>query len=373
MPLTFVVGMPRSGGTMLARVLNLHPDVLCVNEFITNLTRITHEKAFPISVMNGAELWKILESPYHLFDVAANDGVPYPELCYPYGIGRFDPASGPLWPQTVMEPGRGVPIISHMTLPVLTDDPDALFDRLAAEVPAWPARPAAEQYRALFGFLAGLLGRTVVVERSSTSLGLVPLLRALFPEARFVHMHRNGPDCALALSRHPLFRLAGLRAAAARNTGLNSWEEIQTEWRRIVEQGKLPKEFSGLIARPFNVEWFMSYDIPLPFFGGMWSRTLVEGLQGLTELPADSWTSLAYEDLLESGEAELTRLAGYLGVAAPAGWLDAASQLIAERQAGTPQAGAADLDPGVLAALERSCEQGTQAIRATGRSNKEVA
>src|SRR5437899_860494 len=82
------------------------------------------------------------------------------------------------------------------------------FVELAAEVPRWPRRPAARQYQALFGHLAGRLGRPVVVERSAASLHLIGLLREQFPAARFVHLHRDGPDCALSMSHHPIFRRA---------------------------------------------------------------------------------------------------------------------------------------------------------------------
>ncbi|HEY1618748.1 MAG TPA: hypothetical protein VGG25_14090 [Streptosporangiaceae bacterium] len=57
-------------------------------------------------------------------------------------------------------------MICHSTLSLLSDDPDGLLDVLAAELPGWPRRSAAGQYRALFAFLAGYLGRPVVVERS---------------------------------------------------------------------------------------------------------------------------------------------------------------------------------------------------------------
>ena len=99
---------------------------------------------------------------------------------------------------------------------MLGADPDWLFDELAAEVPRWPRRPAAAQYQDLFGYLAKTLGRPVVVERSASSLHLIPLLHAQFPAARFVHLHRDGPDCALSMSRHPAFRREILALGAVR-------------------------------------------------------------------------------------------------------------------------------------------------------------
>jgi hypothetical protein len=350
---------------MLSRILHRHPDVLSVNEFFGTLMRVMHNKVFPISEMDGKELWQMLTMPFPFFDAAIRDGLPFPELCYPYEVGRFNPVAGPA-PRAgeLTRPGTGVPMISHMTLPLLADDPDALFGRLEAEVTGWPVRPAAEQYLAFFTFLAGQLGRTVIVERSATTIDVVGLLRQQFPDARFVLLHRDGPDNALALSRHPMYRMAGLRAEAMRALQLTSWEEIETELRRLYELNQLPQELMGLIVWPFDAERFMSHPVPPAFFGGLWSRMLTDSLPALGELPAGAWTSMAYESLLADTAPELTRLAGYLGIEAAPDWLAGAAELTSGRRAGE----AAQLPPDELAALRAACAPGTEAIAALERT-----
>jgi len=186
-PLTFVVGTGRCGSTLLSRVLREHPDVLCMSEFfgILRLAGASGRSGFPVGDLTGAELWDLLARPFPMLDAMVAAGLQTAEMIYPFGTGRFEPATG-------------VPLISHFALPMLAADPDELFGELAAEVPRWPRRPAALQYQALFGYLAGRLGRPVVVERSAASLHLVGLLHEQFPDARFVHLHR---DPAASLTR----------------------------------------------------------------------------------------------------------------------------------------------------------------------------
>ena len=193
MRLTFVVGTGRCGSTILSRILRAPPDVLSLSDFFGTVRAAAQGAPFLDRDLDGRELWQLLASPFPMLDEMISSGLRIAELGYPFGRGRFCPSTG-------------VPLICHYVLPMLTPDPDALFDRLCDQIPAWPRRPAAAQYEALFGYLAGLFGRQIVVERSAASLNLIGALHERFPGARFVHMHRNGPDCALSMSRHPVFR-----------------------------------------------------------------------------------------------------------------------------------------------------------------------
>jgi len=229
-------------------------------------------------------------------------------------------------------------------LPMLSDDPDALFDLLAAEVVSWPVRTPADQFRALFAFLSELFGKSVVVERSGVSIDAVPQLRQQFPEARFVLIHRDGPDCALSMSRHPVFRLRGL------------WAEV----KRLHGEGPDLEQFRGLITPPFDAERFMSYPIPLTFFGEFWSTLLCQGVPVLAELPPGGWTSLRYEDLLSHWATELARIAAFVGVAATPRWLSAAAAIINGHRPAS--AATSELGPADLAAIREACMPGAQAI-----------
>jgi hypothetical protein len=348
-PLTFIVGSARCGSTMLSQILHRHPDVLSLSEFLTAMKAARHSKEFPVEEMDGAQFWDLLSQQAPVPGSLARDAARITRLQapgprYTDGTGRFAIAAG-------------VPLIAKRVLPMLTDDPDALFDRLAAEVPGWPLRSAAGHYRALFGLLAGLLGRRVVVERSGGSLRLVKLLHRQFPGARFVHLYRDGVDCALSMSRHITSRRAELTAEAARLAGLApdaSWDEVQEALPR------LPPEFADIVGWPFDLDKLMAYPLPLTVFGARWSRVVCEGLAELAGLPGGSWTSLRYEDLLNQPETELTRLASFIGVAPEPGWLAGAGQLVDPGRAGR----GGGLDPAELAALRDICRPGTDAIAA---------
>ncbi|MFI0487632.1 sulfotransferase [Actinomadura sp. 9N215] len=339
---TFVVSTGRCGSTLLSHLLNLHPEVLSASEFLNVVTEGGRSDGFPAAGMDGRELWRRASSSHPDVDGYVLAGMRAGEMIYPYETGRFRAETG-------------IPLICHCLLPMLTDDPDALFDRLAAEVPGWPRRAAADQYRALLDHLAGLLGRRVVVERSGGSLSLIPQLAERYPEARFVHMHRDGADTALSMSRHPATRHALLTQRAAATAGLPrsaSWEQIRAA---------APPEFDGLLTAPYDGERFMAYPIPLPFFAWMWNAMVKAGTEALERLPARRWTGLAYERLVADPDAELTRLAGFVGVSAPPSWLDAARALIDRSRTGSA---AAKLAPDALAALRAACEPGARAIEA---------
>jgi hypothetical protein len=341
--LTFVVGTGRCGSTMLSRILRMHPDVLSMSEFfgILRLAGASGRSGFPAGEVTGDELWRMLASPFPMLDAMVTDGLRTREMMYPFDRGRFQPATG-------------VPLISHYVLPMLSDDPDALFDVLAAEVTSWPRRPVAGQCLALFAYLARLLGRPVVVERSASSLYLIGALHRQFPAARFVHLYRDGPDCALSMSRHPAFRREILAIGALRITGLPAGSTL----RQI--DAALPERFRGMICPPYDAGRLMTHPIPVPVFArDLWSPMICAGAAALSTLPADSWTQLRYENLLRDPVTSLAGLARFIGTRAPRSWLDVACHMIDPAKTG---AAAADLDPGSFASLRAACEPGTRAL-----------
>ncbi|MDP9794785.1 hypothetical protein J2S43_003297 [Catenuloplanes nepalensis] len=338
MNLTLVVGSGRCGSTLLSRLLRDHPDVLSVGELFTVLT--AHQQDLPLGEMDGEAVWSLLTTPNPAMDALAAAGLAPPEMAYPYRTGRHRPETG-------------VPVIAHAVLPSLTDDPDALLDSLAPVVRAWPTRPAAAHYRALLEHLAALFGRDTIVERSAASLHLVPTLHAAFPDARIVHMHRDGPDCALSMSRHAGFRMIALAQRAMQLGDVTLTPKLTSAHLEAI-----PPDALSLLIPPMDAAAFMSYPIPLPVFGALWSSMIVDGVAALDMLPATATSTLRYEDLLHSPEATLTRLAATLGAPVDGDWLARSRALITPATTGRSRT----LPPAELAALEAACRPGMKAL-----------
>ncbi|WP_336115698.1 sulfotransferase family protein [Streptomyces sp. PTD9-10] len=335
--LTFVIGTGRSGSTALSRILNSHPDVLSLNEFMASVG----DAAFPEGTLTGEEFWQSLCRPAPHFDRMIRSGLPLPEFLYTRRPGKYAAET------------TGIPALSLMVLPHLTEDPDGLLDELDAAVVQWPEGTAAEHHRALFGLLCARFGRTAVVERSGYSTGWAPGLRATFPDARFVHMFRDGPDCALSMSRHPGFRTISLLREIKTRAGVGSLADLRDEDVRA-----LPADLSPLLSERFDPALVRDRDIPLRTFGTLWSELVFEGTEFLSRLPADQRTTLAYEDLLDNPAAELTRLAGFVGVDPLPQWLLTGSELLDHSRRGSARRlPAAELDE-----LRESCAPGTRVL-----------
>jgi hypothetical protein len=347
LPLTFVVNSGRCGSTMLSRILHDHPDVLSASEFMNTMGSAMGGALFAQQEVSGAALWDGLRSSVPDADAAILTG---PAglvgklfgVAYPYDSGRFSPATG-------------IPRICHFVLPMLSDDPDALFDQLAKEVPSWPARPPAVQYRAILDYLAGLLGRRVAVERSGGGVSMPARFFTHYPDARFVHLYRDGPDCALSSSKFPATRTQVLAAMAAGAAGLPP----TAPWDKIVAAA--PEEFKGLLAPPRDWDRVMAYPIPVAYFGNMWSAMMLQAADALGQIPRDRWISLQYEKLVRNPRPELTRLAEFIGIPVIPQWLDKACGIIKQGRTGTA---AAQLDPDTLDALRAACEPGQKAVAA---------
>ncbi|GLW34608.1 sulfotransferase [Actinoplanes regularis] len=336
-PPMIVTGTGRCGSTMVSEMLSQHPDVLSVSE----LFAAVHVPLIPGEI-SGARFWELLGVLDPGFAELVRHRIPVREIQYPLDRGRFTPETG-------------VPALSLLTLPHLTDDPDALYDELAAEVPQWAIAPAEAQYRRFFDHLARRLGRRVIVERSGGSLRMLGTLLRIFPDARVVHLHRDGPDTALSMSRHPAFAIGAQAFEMRRLLGADPWQDAGTD------VSGLPEDLAAYLPDRFTAD---SLDIPIPLarYGRLWSTLLLDAEPHLAGLPADRLLALNYQDLVADPVRCLTGLARFGGFDADARWLRAAAGSVRSGRTGT--AGALPVQQ--RRELHRSCLLGQSVLHRLG-------
>ena len=332
----FIVGTGRCGSTMLSNMVRLHPDLLSVSEFFTSLT----SRAFRGRDPAGETVFRRLNTLSPGGRALLTNDLIVDEFLYPLGPGARYRAGE-------------VPAILCTTLPHLTDDHERVWDELAAALRARGRAPLAAHYRFVFEWLAERFGKSVWIERSGLSLPFVPTLAKLFPDARFVHVHRDGRDTAMSMSRHHYFRLrvqseelllaAGIDPGRPFNLlGTSPWGPF-SEWLRF---------------RFFTAGRYRRTRIPLPAFGRFWSRVVVRGAAALDALPPARVLSLRYETLLSEPERELRRFIRFVGPEYDdRRWLEAACALARPRSPRWTRLGADE-----QAALAAACAPGQRLL-----------
>jgi thioester reductase-like protein len=349
--LTFIVTAGRSGSTALSRILRSHPDVLSLNEFYLSV-RTALAAGQPLS---GEQFWRVLAEPHPIFDAMVRGGSAMPEFVYPRLQGtRFDANT------------TGIPAISMMTLPHLSSDPDGVFDALGAEVVTWPQQTTRMHYERLFSWLAAHFGGTVVVERSGMSLGSVSWLHETFPDAKFVHLFRHGPDAAVSMCGHTGFRLLALIQDAlelldldpeSRATGLG------------LNPTAIPIEFAPLLGDRCDIDYLMNQHLPVARFARMWSESIAIGVTALADLPAARHLPLSYSDLVADPRSCLTRLAVFCDIDPDPDWLGFGASVIDPSFTGA----SSRLSGEDLQAVVQACAPGEALLRDHSIASKQFA
>lgn len=344
-----VVGTGRCGSTLLSGMLRAHPEVLSVSElfaFVTDLGNVI-PRAFPRLPIDGEAFWRILATPYPRQNLLLRHGLRMDEVIYPFGQGRFR--------------GGELPAIQMATLPHLSDDPDALFDALASAMRSRPTAPIGAHFQALFAWLAEHAPRRrparAWAERSGGSLRIVGRLLEVFPDARVLHIVRDGRDTAISMSRHIGFRMALVGFQLLEFLGLDPFED---EDRSEVDD--LPDELVRLLPENFDAEGFWGYDIAPSLCGHYWSGEIKRGLEVLDGLPAGRVATIRYESILEDPRAAVERLGELLAPAeADPEWALRAAAMVGRGRSSWRALPAADRRE-----LEDACAPGFAALAARG-------
>lgn len=346
----FCVGTGRCGSTLVSSILRLHPHVTSISElfsFVTDLGSQVDE-AFPPQDVDGRAVWQLLAGRWPRQNLMLRHDVAMDEVLYPWrdGTHRFNARDG-------------VPAISQVTLPHLTDDPDRLFDELERAVVSFPPAPIAVQYRRVFEWLASRQRARAWVERSGGGLRIVRRLIEQFPDARFVHIVRDGRNTALSMSRHNGFKMVLACYQMLETLGVDPFVSEDREW-----EADLPDDVAGLLPERFTREAFVDFEAPPPLCAHYWSGEIVEGLRVLGGLPPERLLTLRYEDLLLDHGPSIRKLVDH--VLGQEGACDESFVRRAASLLAGPRSSWKDLPPDVRAQVDAACRPGFDALAEIG-------
>ena len=252
-PGVIVVSTGRCGSTMLSNMLRLNPEILSLSEFFSLLM----PDPFPAGDLDAAAYWRLLSEPWVFFRHLYRLGLRVPEFLYVPGPGsRFTAATG-------------IPPILVTALPHLSDDPEGLYDEVEAFAAGLTPASAAAQHRRLIGWLCDRLGARAWVERSGSSLLYISQLAGLFRDAKFVHLYRDGRECAYSFSRHPGYRLGAVSAMLDARLGMSPYlgEDKPPE--------QVPPDLRPFMPETFDHEAFERFQVPVAESGQFWSDMIM--------------------------------------------------------------------------------------------------
>jgi Sulfotransferase family len=309
-PGVFVVSTGRCGSTMLSNMLRLNLEVLSVSEFLSLLL----PDPLPPGELDAAAYWRLLTEPRPFLMQAYRLGVRVPEFLYLPGPGsRFTPATG-------------IPPILITALQHLSDDPEGLYDEVQAFVAGLTPACAAAQHTRLFWWLCDRLGARVWVERSGSSLLYLSQLADQFRDARFVHLYRDGRECAYSMSRNAGYRLGAVAMMLQSRLGMSPYLGDAKPPEQV------PPDLRPFMPETFDHEAFERFEVPVAELGQFWCDMIMPALDVLASLPPERVLQLSYEELVAEPRHALSRLARFVGLPrADPGWLDRAVGLVEPR------------------------------------------
>ncbi|HEX4259132.1 MAG TPA: sulfotransferase [Streptosporangiaceae bacterium] len=305
----FVVGSGRCGSTLMSNLLGKHPDLLILSEFFATLDR---PECFSSASLSGPEFGEFLDLVNPTVPITLRSATKQKEVL-------LDDV-GP----------QGLSTLKMITLPTISAEPDKLYDELKAAVANFPVQRYADHYDQLFQWLMHQTGKSCWLERSGPSADYLPELIGMYPDARYVHLYRDGLETSMSMMHHPYFQL-------------------------IISFFYDPPGREEILAGTDTLIRRLSPDyLPPEKYAEYWSYEQINCFRGLAQLDRDQYINVRYEDLIAEPAAALGRVAEFLELPERDGWIAEAAGMVT----GMPPSRFAGLPPEVQDAVRGGCEAG---------------
>lgn len=307
----FIVGTGRCGSTILSRMIDQHPKVAVLSELFVSLD--FHRK-FGERPLGGSELVDILHcglaSTGEFKKIAAHLATPE--------IG-FDADAAPIDPSQYRD---GVlPDLILLPLPHLFEDPPAVFEELLQFAGEQPVRPLSSQYLVLFDWITRRAGKAVWIERSGGTIAHLPELIELFPDAKFLHLHRNPFDAAMSMQAHNHFRLRAFKHYGLKTADAIAWSDL--------DEGDLNSD-PPMSPR---LESIFEHPVPLEHFLRDWSDSILRGMKAVKNLSPRQYSEITFEQLMSDPGTALNTIADFFELPPGGDWIHSARSLLSPGQA----------------------------------------
>lgn len=307
-------------------MLSEHPDLLSIFEFFNG---IEQSRRFLPGAVSGEDFAALIAAEQPFVTAVVRRGYDVPEIVYPFGEGRY-------------RRDEPLPWILVSMLPRISSDPDGLFDALMAYARKLPRQPLIAHYRSLFAWLAECTGRSLWLERSGSSIEYLDALIDAFPEARFLHLHRDGREVALSMRNHHAYRLP-----------------ISILYGAPVASGKSladlgPIDIDAAPTQDDPITQILASRPPPVYFGRYWKDQILRGHRATSRLGADRHLEVRFEDLVAEPQATLETIAAFFALPERGDWRGRAAALVR----GVPRSRFGALPADEAEALAAACHEG---------------
>lgn len=305
-PPVFIVGTGRCGSTLMSEVVARHPNILSLSEVFTSFTT----RALYNRRLKSSDFIKMLHEPAPTLKTAMTPESAPSEFTYKFNEGS----------KYSLE---DLPTCMRMILPRFSDTPDELYDIMLEEVRGWSEGSLADWYVRWFGWLRDHHDKSLWIERTGTSITMVKALARMFPDAKFVHIYRDGRETALSIRN---FRPIRIFLHIRNRLRLVGVDILKTPFRQ--SDSWLIYHTSPFMERVTPAERFMNKEPTIKQSGQFWSDMLKVGMKDLEQVPKDRQHNMNYADLVREPRETLSNFLDFVAPGIPKdAWLDDVSKL----------------------------------------------